>query len=111
MQMHEQKEGEIMVLAPAERLDSISSPVFEERLLELISRGERNLLLDFSSLDYMNSAGLKALLIAARKLEPEQGKIILCGINTSVYTIFELTGFSKIFTIAADRDQARAAFS
>ena len=111
MQIHEQKEGEVMVLAPSERLDSISSQVFEDRLLELIGSGERNLLLDFSALNYMNSAGLKALLIAARRLEPAQGKIILCGIPATIYTIFELTGFNKIFTITADREQARAAFS
>lgn len=111
MQIHEQKEGDILVLAPSERLDSISSPIFEERLLELIDGGERNLIVDFSALHYMNSAGLKALLLAARKLEPAQGKIILCGISSNVYTIFELTGFNKIFTIAPDRDQARAAFS
>src|SRR5438067_8440057 len=111
MQIHEEKNGDIMELAPRERLDSVTSPAFEERLLELITRGERYLLLDFSSLDYMNSAGLKALLIAAKQLEPAQGKIILCGVKTNIQTVFELTGFDKLFTITPGRDQARSAFS
>ncbi len=111
MQIHEEKDGDVLVLTVDDRLDSATATEFEQRLLSVIDAGENLLLLDFSALNYMNSAGLKALLIAAKKLTAKNGQVVLCGLASNVNTVFELTGFHKMFTIKPDRPAARAAFA
>jgi anti-anti-sigma factor len=51
------------------------------------------------------------LLIAAKKLTAKNGQVVLCGLASNVNTIFELTGFHKMFMIKPDRAAARAAFA
>jgi anti-anti-sigma factor len=111
MQINEQKEGNVLVVTIDDRLDSATATEFETRLLELIDAGEHRMLLDVTAVDYMNSAGLKALLRAAKQMEPHGGRLVLCGLASNVYTVFELTGFHHLFTIAPDREQGLAAFS
>lgn len=111
MQISEEKDGEVLVITVDDRLDSATAPEFEERLLSLIESGERFVLLDLHAVDYMNSAGLKALLRAAKQLTPKEGKLVLSGLASNVYTVFELTGFHTIFTIKPDRTAARAEFA
>ena len=110
MQIREEKEGAVLVLTVSEVLDSLTSPEFEARLLRYIDAGEHSLLLDCSGVHYMNSAGLKALLLAMKRLEAVGGKIVICGLDSNVQTVFELTGFDRLFAIKADRSEARAAF-
>ena len=110
MRIHEEKDGDVLVLQVGDRLDSATAPEFEQRILSVIDAGEHSLLLDFSALDYMNSAGLKALLLAAKKVAPKNGRLVICGLASNVETVFQLTGFDKMFTIKPDRAAARAAF-
>ena len=59
MQIQESKQGEILILTISEHLDSTTAAVFEPRLLGLVERGERKIIVDCGSLEYVNSAGLK----------------------------------------------------
>ena len=58
----------------------------------------KELVLDFSALDYISSAGLRVLL-SAQKTMSKQGSMKLTGVNESVMEVFEITGFSGILTI------------
>lgn len=111
MQIREEKDGAVLVLTVSEVLDSLSSPQFEARLLSHIDRGERALLLDCEGVRYMNSAGLKALLLAKKRLEELGGRIVLCGLDANVRMVFDLTGFDRLFEIKAGRAEARAVFA
>ena len=111
MQIREEKEDAVLVLTVSDALDSVTAPEFEARLLRHIDAGERALLVDCSGVHYMNSAGLKALLLAMKRLEAGGGRIVLCGLDSNVQMVFGLTGFDRLFVIKADRAEARAAFS
>ncbi|HSO79041.1 MAG TPA: STAS domain-containing protein, partial [Chromatiaceae bacterium] len=54
-------QGPALVIAPQGRLDSTTAPAFEKQLLEHLA-GKSNLILDFSGLDFISSAGLRVLL-------------------------------------------------
>ena len=99
MQIKESKQGDVLVLTVSEHLDSATSTVFESRLLGLIDRGERKIVVDCNSLEYVNSAGLKVFLLAAKRLEPLAGKLVLCALAPSVLMIFEMIGFTRIMKI------------
>jgi anti-anti-sigma factor len=106
MQIKESKQGEVLVLTISEHLDSANSAIFESRILGLIDRGERKIVVDCASLEYVNSAGLKVFLLAAKRLEPLNGKLVLCALAPSVLMIFEMIGFTRIMKIVPSLDDA-----
>ena len=65
-----------------------------------------HVLLDFSKLKYISSAGLRILLLAAKKVQQAQGKLILYSLQPNVREIFDLSGFTSMFTICADKASA-----
>jgi anti-anti-sigma factor len=106
MQIKEDKQGEVLIVALSEHLDTASSTIFESRLLGWIDRGERRIIVNCDALDYVNSAGLKVFLLAAKRLEPLGGKLVLCALLPSVLMIFEMIGFTRIMKIVPTLDEA-----
>ena len=56
------------------------------------------LILDFTKLEYLSSAGLRVLL-AAQKIMNKHGKMVIRGVNDVISEVFEVTGFADILTI------------
>jgi anti-sigma B factor antagonist len=110
MEIKEQKQGDVMIVTIDDHLDTAAAPSFEQRLLGLIDGGEHKIVVDCSQLEYVNSAGLKVFLIAAKKLEPLAGQLIVCSLSPSVLMIFEMIGFTRIMKIAPSREDAVRAF-
>ena len=79
------------------RLDTTTAPELEASLKESFE-GVTKLVLDFSDLDYLSSAGLRVLL-QAQKTMNKQGEMIVKNINETIQEIFEVTGFSDVLTI------------
>jgi anti-anti-sigma factor len=99
MEFDETLHGAVLVLSPKGRLDSISAPDFEQMVRARLAAGHRRLVIDLGALDYVSSAGLRVLLIAAKILKAERGQIALCRLADSVLEIFRISGFDRIFTI------------
>ena len=74
-----------------ERLDNLAE------LKQSVS-GVKELIFDFSEVEYISSAGLRVLL-AAQKVMNRQGSMKLIGVGAEVMEVFEITGFSDILTI------------
>lgn len=96
-----------LVLTPPPRLDSNTSAEFERRLMGEIGDGRRNLVVDFSDVDYISSAGLRVLLIAAKRLRPD-GRVALAGLKDNCLEVFEISGFVSIFPIYPSAEAACA---
>ena len=105
MQIQEETQDDIRILTISEHLDTMTAQPFETRLLGMIDAGARKVLVDCSSLEYVNSAGLKVFLLAAKKIEALGGKLVLCALAPSVLMIFEMIGFTRIMTIVPTRQQ------
>jgi|SRR5687768_9199596 stage II sporulation protein AA (anti-sigma F factor antagonist) len=108
MDIVETKAPDAVTLALKGRLDGASSPGFEERVLALINAGEHRLVVDLAQLDYISSVGLRVFMLAAKRLKPLGGRIVLCALQPSVKQVFEIAGFATIFPITATRDEATA---
>lgn len=106
MQIHETRHLETLILAVQGQLDTVSAPQFEARLLGAIEKGVERLCVDCGALQYVNSAGLKAFLVAAKELEGTAGRMVLCDLIPAVRAIFDMIGFSKIMTIVPTREDA-----
>lgn len=106
MQIQEEKQGDILVLTISEHLDTASAATLERRLLGCIDRGERRVVIDCGPLTYVNSAGLRVFLLAAKKLETARGAFVVCALAPSVLMIFEMIGFTRIMKIVPTREEA-----
>lgn len=106
MQIHEARQEEVLTITVQGQLDTVTAPQFEARLLSLVEKGERRLCVDCGPLAYANSAGLKAFLVVAKQLESTGGKMVICGLSSSVKLIFDMIGFSQIMTIVPTREEA-----
>jgi anti-sigma B factor antagonist len=106
MEIKQVKHGEITLLNLIGRLDANTSGELESVLIPMIDGGEKKLILDFSALDYISSAGLRLLLLAAKKLRNNKGEIILCSMKDFIKEIFEISGFTPIFTIVDSKEDA-----
>lgn len=79
------------------RLDTTTAPQLEAELNQSIA-GVEKLVLDFTALEYISSAGLR-ILLATQKTMNKQGQMIIKNVNETIYEIFEVTGFVDILTI------------
>lgn len=110
MNILESRQKEIVILSVQGRLDAEASPRFDEKLFQMLQRGEKNFLIDFSDLEYISSAALRLLLLLAKNTTTSGGKVAIASLHGSVREIFEISGFLKIFSVYASRDEAVASF-
>ena len=89
--------GTELTLKVIGRMDTTTAPELDKEISENIE-GVKKLVLDFSELDYLSSAGLRVIL-QAQKTMNKQGEMVVRNINETVEEIFEVTGFSDVLTI------------
>lgn len=97
MKMNQIQEGNLLKVEIEGRLDTATSPQLEAALLEVID-DVKELIFDFSKLEYISSAGLRILLMMQKKMM-KQGSMVIRHVNEIVAEVFEVTGFSDILTI------------
>lgn len=90
------------------QINSANAAALEGKLLPLIDGGVRQLVLDFAGLDYISSAGLRLVLVLAKRLKQESGKLVLCAMQPHVREVFEISGFLAILDVQATRQDALA---
>ena len=106
MDIIEDKRGAIVLLGLVGRLDSSTSPHMEEKVVGLLTGGAKQLVVDFARLDYVSSAGLRVLLMAAKKLRASGGVIALCALKPHIQEVFDIAGFTAMFPIHESVDLA-----
>ena len=97
---------DVTIVVFAGSLDSKTSPQVQQALDGIVAGGGRKLLIDFTALDYISSAGLRVLLGTAKRLSGVGSALRLFGLNESVREVFQISGFSAIFAVFATEDDA-----
>jgi stage II sporulation protein AA (anti-sigma F factor antagonist) len=108
MNVSVEKVGEVAVVAVAGQINSANAAEIEARLLEQVEQGERRCVLDLGKLDYISSAGLRVVLVLAKRLKENQGRLALCNLQPHVREVFDISGFLAILNVTDNRDQALA---
>ena len=109
MEIATTQDGDAVILAPEGRLDGATSSGLEAALSSRIESGARTLVIDFSNLGYVSSAGLRVLLMTAKKMKGTGGYFALCGLKPGVFQVIKMAGFDKILTIHDGVAEALAA--
>ena len=89
--------GKDLQVAVEGRLDTVTAPELEAELQKDMD-GAESLVMDFSKLDYISSAGLRVLL-SAHKAMSSKGGMKVTNVNEIVQEVLDVTGFSDILTI------------
>jgi anti-sigma B factor antagonist len=106
MEIGERRTADIVTLSLSGKLDTTSAKAFEEKILGQIESGERRIVIDLAQLDYVSSSGLRVFLLASKRLSSANGKIALCSLKDQVKEVFDIAGFSSIFSIYGSPDEA-----
>ena len=90
-------------------LDAASALDCERRLDILFALQPKHIILDFKGLTYIASQGLRILLSCAKRAQKTGATLALCSLQTFVASVFDMAGFTRIFTIYPSVDAARDA--
>lgn len=98
MEIREAHLGSLTVLRPAGRLDNLTAPEFQAKLLETTAGGAARIVLDFTGVDYIASGGLRAITVAMKQKSAAQ-QISVIGLQPGVEEIFTIAGFRQVIPI------------
>ncbi|MFI4987597.1 MAG: STAS domain-containing protein [Alphaproteobacteria bacterium] len=99
MEIAERRQGSVLVLSPVGRIDNDTSPVFQSTLLADVAVPGAAVLVDLAKVEYMSSAGLRALMMGARQSKASQGRLAVAGLQPVVKEIFAISRFSYVVQV------------
>ena len=102
MQINILPENDRTVLAVSGRVDTMTSGEFQQQALAALDKACGDMVIDCEKLEYLSSAGLRALLVLAKCAQKKEREICLCRLNHLVSEILEMSGFDSFFTIQDD---------
>ena len=91
-------DGEKLVFALEGRLDTTTAPGLQDLLIPAFGESKA-VILDFSEIAYVSSAGLRVLLMAEKEAAAKGAQMTLKGVSEEVMEVFEMTGFSNMLKI------------
>jgi anti-sigma B factor antagonist len=92
------------------RLDAYNSNLVENKFDEIIDSGKVQVVADLSGVDYISSSGLRVTLSSLKKLNKMGGTLKLSSLQPYVLEVFEIAGFTQLFQIYHDENEAVASF-
>ena len=109
MEFAHERAGDVLIVRMSGRLDSSTAQPAEENFSRALGDGPPRLAVDLSKVEYVSSAGLRVLLVVAKKVQQAKGKVVLFGLASNVREVFSISGFDQIFSIEPDAAAAVAA--
>jgi anti-anti-sigma factor len=106
MEITEEKRGKVQIIGLRGRLDAVTSPDVEKRLLAMVAQGNVRIALDLSGLSYISSLGLRVLMAVAKQVRAGGGRMALATLTDTVQEIFKLAGFMELFSVFQTVDEA-----
>ena len=97
--------GGVAVITLNGRIDNHTVRAFDASMSGAVA-GASSLVVDFSGVPYISSAGLRVVLLAGKFIDRKKGRFVLCGLTGRVAEVFELSGFSSILDIVSTKETA-----
>jgi len=105
MDLYIEQINRVMAVEIIGEIDSVTSNTVHEQIIPLAEQGSP-ILLDMSQVNYLSSAGLRALLLIYRKVHENSGKLVISGLSDEVKDIMSITGFLDYFATVNSRQEA-----
>jgi len=98
------------VMAVSGRVDSATAPDLENSLKKLVEADKTQIVLDLKDVEYMSSAGLRAMVSTLKAVKRVNGDLRLANPSPRVEEVLRLAGLTSIFSIHPTQDEAVASF-
>jgi anti-anti-sigma factor len=108
MDVQGKKDAGVLTIAVSGKIDGVTAPELESRLVDWLDQGETRVILDLQEVYYISSAGLRVVLLGAKRLQ-NKGRLVLAGLKPEVQEIFEMAGFDTILDFYDQPGSAREA--
>ena len=109
MEIEERTEGTAVIVSLDGRLDGVTAPDLETTITAIVERGDVRVVLECSQMGYVSSAGLRALLVGARKCQQGGGKLAIAALQPECRSVMEMSGFLSIIECHESNEAALAA--
>jgi|SRR6187431_1379145 anti-anti-sigma factor len=112
MELGTRRFGDALVLSAEGRIDHATAEAFRVSLfshLDTCTAGRDRVVLDMSAVEYVASVGLRALMLAHRRVKAEGGVLVVAALQPVVFEIFEISRFSMILRVFPTVREAIAA--
>jgi anti-anti-sigma factor len=106
MEITIQKGEDAVIVGLEGRLDTTSAPAFQKNMEELISQGDTKIVLDCKEMVYLSSAGLRSLLVVAKKAAAAGGCVHCCTLQAMVKSVFDVAGFTGKIPVFGSVEEA-----
>ena len=93
------------------RLDTLTAPQLETVIFQVISEDQYHIILDLTGTDYISSTGFRVFILAQKKTKPHGGQIVLMGVNDEIKEIFDISGFTQLFSFSSTLEESLSFFS
>jgi anti-anti-sigma factor len=100
--------GATVVLRVAGRLDGDTAGELDRACAVWLAPEDRNLILDFSEVTYVSSAGLSSVLKAGKGIDRQGGRLLISGLTPRLNRLFVFSGFDTLFRLFDTREAAIA---
>ena len=101
----------VLVISAAGQVHGVNAREFHDNLYKEIIASGNLVVLDLEKLSYINSAGLRSILLVAKTLQGRNTKLVLCSLSDSLKEILKIAGFDKIIEVFESRSDAIAAMT
>jgi anti-sigma B factor antagonist len=108
MEINQTNLDKVPVVTVSGRIDGTNYKDLETVLNDLIDQNKSEIVLDLEGVVYISSIGLRVLLSAQKKVRPNNGAVKLVSLQPFVREVFEITGFTKLFSIYPNQGEALA---
>ncbi len=98
MTITNQQEGTVLTMTIEGRIDTQTSPELDQAILAL-PEDITELIMDFTQVIYISSAGLRSVLTAQNKMNSKNGNMIIRGAAKNIVGVFKVTGFDTFLTL------------
>lgn len=100
-------DGDLVRFQVSGSIDASTSSNVENAVNMAVAGGSKRLIFDMRQVSYISSAGLRAILMAAKKAKAAGGGAAVFGLQPSVAEVFTVSGFGRIVPIASSEAEAR----
>jgi anti-sigma B factor antagonist len=89
-------------------VDVYTAPRLRETIVELVSEGKKQIVIDLEGVEFLDSTGLGVLVGGLKRVRSHDGELSLVCTQTRILKVFEITGLTKVFPIFDSVDAATA---
>ena len=102
----EQLSGDVYVVSLSGEVDLYTAPEFKQQLLDVVAKGGKHVIVDFTDTTFIDSTTLGVLVGGVKRLRQNDGDLTVVCSDRNISKIFEITGLDRVFPIYATRDAA-----